>query len=110
MACWRTIFFSEGSESRNQDAGFLFPIFSNSLAVVVADGVGGQAGGQEAAHQAVQMLAEFFCALKETPTPNDIQRWLVDVDFALRCHADAGLSTAIKTVLARTSWMLKGGL
>ena len=85
-----------------EDRAAVVPLLAHGgVVIVVADGVGGRAGGGRAAQMAVERISE---AATGVTRPLDPERWrdlLFDVDQALNADADAGETTAVVVAATR---------
>ncbi|OAD19480.1 protein serine/threonine phosphatase, partial [Candidatus Thiomargarita nelsonii] len=85
---------TEAAFSENQDRAAIIE-HSNGLLLVIADGVGGMAGGREAAELAIQLVKVSAVASEHFMNPFAYSNFLIEADNMLFAHPLAGETTAI---------------
>src|SRR5688500_16219875 len=71
------------------------------VVVIVADGVGGRAGGGRAAQMATDRISEVAPKVSKPLDPETWRDLLFDVDQALNADAEAGETTAVIVAATR---------
>lgn len=91
-------FTSPDKKTGNEDSAAVIPFGKTGLVLAVADGVGGNPGGQEASALAVRTLCETLLAA--TPEPDNLRTAIVDaLEAANRKILDLGRGAATTLVV-----------